>query len=135
MGTTGRRFLARSCAHWKAHACGVAVVGFIVLALPAISQPAAADRLANRGSADDQAACTPDVFRLCMSEIPAESRIVACLIRSKRSLSPRCRAVFDRSERTPTRSARAPRSPKATRTAKPARPVLERRARRNGRQG
>ncbi len=48
----------------------------------------------HRGSADDQAACTPDVFRLCAAEIPSETRIVACLKQKKARLSPRCRKVF-----------------------------------------
>ncbi len=46
------------------------------------------------GSADDQAACTPDVFRLCSSEIPSETRIVACLKQKKARLSPGCKKVF-----------------------------------------
>ncbi len=48
----------------------------------------------HRGSADDQAACTPDVFRLCAAEIPSETRIVACLKQKKAKLSPPCRKVF-----------------------------------------
>jgi Cysteine rich repeat len=47
-----------------------------------------------RGTDDAQAACTPDVFRLCSSEIPNETRIVACLKRKKARLSPGCKKVF-----------------------------------------
>ncbi len=46
------------------------------------------------GTADEQAACTPDVFRLCAAHIPSESRIVACLRHNKARLSPACRKVF-----------------------------------------
>jgi len=46
------------------------------------------------GSADEQAACTPDVFRLCSAEIPSETRIVACLKQKKAKLSPGCKKVF-----------------------------------------
>ncbi len=48
----------------------------------------------HRGSAEDQAACTPDVYRLCSQEIPDEDDIVACLERKKAQLSPACGAVF-----------------------------------------
>jgi hypothetical protein len=51
-------------------------------------------RLSDRGSADDQRACTPDVWRLCLGYIPNEPAIVGCLKRSIPSLSPACRAVF-----------------------------------------
>jgi len=46
------------------------------------------------GSAEERAACTPDVFRLCSSEIPNVDRIVACMKRETPRLSPGCRAVF-----------------------------------------
>ena len=50
----------------------------------------------HRGSADDQAACTPDVYRLCSEYIPDEDDIVACLTRKKAQLSPACHEVFSR---------------------------------------
>jgi hypothetical protein len=40
-------------------------------------------------------ACTPDVFRLCSSQIPHVGEIIACMLAKKASLSPGCRAVFD----------------------------------------
>jgi hypothetical protein len=40
-------------------------------------------------------ACTPDVFRLCSSEIPNVSHIIACMLAKKASLSPACRTVVD----------------------------------------
>jgi hypothetical protein len=50
---------------------------------------------AHSGTADEQAACTPDVLSLCLFEIPNEDRIVACLNRKRDQLSPACRAVID----------------------------------------
>jgi hypothetical protein len=46
------------------------------------------------GTADEQQACTPDVFRLCSAQIPSETRIVACLNKNMAKLSPACRAVM-----------------------------------------
>jgi hypothetical protein len=46
------------------------------------------------GTAEERAACTPDVFRLCSSEIPNVDRIVACMKRERSKLSSACRAVF-----------------------------------------
>jgi hypothetical protein len=65
---------------------GVVVAG---LALGASITPSSAI-----GTEDQRAACTPDVFRLCSSEIPSVDRIVACLQREKPHLSDGCRAVF-----------------------------------------
>jgi hypothetical protein len=47
------------------------------------------------GSASERAACTPDVFRLCSSEIPNVTKIIACLKEKKASLSPGCRTAFN----------------------------------------
>lgn len=49
---------------------------------------------AHSGTADEQQACTPDVFRLCSAQIPSETRIVACLNRNMAKLSPACRSVM-----------------------------------------
>lgn len=46
------------------------------------------------GSAEDQLACTPDVYRLCSQFIPDEDTIVSCLQRNKPQLSAGCQAVF-----------------------------------------
>ena len=58
--------------------------------------PTASSAQQHSGSAEDQAACTPDVYRLCSQEIPDEDDIVACLQRKKAQLSPACGAVFSR---------------------------------------
>jgi hypothetical protein len=52
------------------------------------------------GTAEERAACTPDVFRLCSSEIPNVEKIVACLQKSKQKLSPGCRVVFNQPQTT-----------------------------------
>ena len=47
-------------------------------------------------SAEAQQMCTGDAFRLCGSEIPDVSRITACMLKKRASLSTGCRAVMDR---------------------------------------
>jgi hypothetical protein len=47
------------------------------------------------GTAEQRIACTPDVFRLCSSEIPNVGHIIACMMTKKARLSQACRAVFD----------------------------------------
>jgi hypothetical protein len=65
-----------------------------------------------RGTQDAQAACTPDVFRLCQQYIPNRDPIVACLIRSRALLSPACRTVFG----GPVRVASAKKTAKSRKT-------------------
>lgn len=50
----------------------------------------------DRGSSNDQLACTPDVYRLCSGDIPDEDAITACLEQHKPQLSAGCKAVFSR---------------------------------------
>src|SRR5215203_267339 len=47
-----------------------------------------------RGTWEQQAACTSDVWRLCSHRVPEVGRIVACLRQNTDSLSDACRAVF-----------------------------------------
>ena len=47
-------------------------------------------------SAEAQSQCTGDAFRLCSSEIPNISKITACMMKQRTSLSSGCRAVMDR---------------------------------------
>jgi hypothetical protein len=42
----------------------------------------------------ERAACTPDVLRLCSSDIPHVERIVACMKRERSKLSPACATVL-----------------------------------------
>jgi hypothetical protein len=46
-------------------------------------------------SDSDRAACAPDVFRLCSSDIPNVDRIIACMRAKRANLNPACKAVFD----------------------------------------
>ena len=47
-------------------------------------------------SAEAQQMCTGDAFRLCSSEIPNISKITACMMKNRSSLSAGCRTVMDR---------------------------------------
>ena len=71
------------------------VTGMITLALGIGAAATTADAQENRGTMEQQMACTPDVFRLCGSEIPDSNRIVACLQQNIVQLRPACRAVFE----------------------------------------
>jgi hypothetical protein len=66
------------------------VLGVLIsaMATPALAQ--------DRGSYEEQQACTPDVFRLCGNYIPNVGEIVNCLKSERRQLSPACRVVMDR---------------------------------------
>src|ERR1700676_3968919 len=70
--------------------CGIAVQH------PAFSQE-------NRGTMEQQMACTPDVWRLCGAQVPDVDRIVACLRQNTPQLSGPCRAVFQQSNNAPRR--------------------------------
>lgn len=72
----------------KITACALVVV--------ALAAPTAALAQQHQGSAEDQMACTPDVYRLCAGNIPDEDAITACLRQHKPQLSPGCKAVFSR---------------------------------------
>src|ERR1700704_2326425 len=67
---------------------GLATMIGIAAATPAFSEE-------NRGTMEQQMACTPDVFRLCGDQIPDVNRIVACLRQNTPQLSRPCRAVFE----------------------------------------
>ena len=68
----------------------IAISGAAGVIAPASSQE-------NRGTWEQQMACTPDVWRLCGEQIPDVSRIVACLRQNTPQLSNGCRAVFESS--------------------------------------
>ena len=59
----------------------------------------------NRGTLEQQLACTPDVWRLCGDKIPDVNRIVACLQQNTPQLSGACRAVFDSNASAPQQAA------------------------------
>jgi hypothetical protein len=47
-------------------------------------------------SSEAQQMCTGDAMRLCSSEIPNISKITACMMAKRASLSSGCRTVMDR---------------------------------------
>jgi hypothetical protein len=47
-----------------------------------------------RGTPAMQLACTPDVMRLCSTDIPDVEKITACMMRNRIHLSAACGAVF-----------------------------------------
>jgi hypothetical protein len=61
----------------------------------AASTALAADPYSSIATAEQRRACTPDVYRLCASEIPSVRGITACLRRNKANLSDACKAVFE----------------------------------------
>jgi hypothetical protein len=52
---------------------------------------------------DQQRMCTPDVFRLCSSEIPDRGRIIACMRAKHSQLSAECRSVFGKPAQSASR--------------------------------
>jgi hypothetical protein len=54
----------------------------------------AASAMAEPGTKEEQAACKPDVYRLCKDFIPITDKIVSCLKENRSKLSPACRRVF-----------------------------------------
>src|ERR1700736_5579849 len=78
-------------------ACSVAVL------TPAFSEE-------YRGTAEQQMACTPDVWRLCFDQIPDVNRITACLRQNTPQLSGPCRSVFDSNASVPGQAAPKTRS-------------------------
>lgn len=63
-------------------------------AVPALAQE-------ERGTYEQQMACTPDVWRLCSDQIPDRDRIVSCLRQNTSQLSGACRAVFEANNSMP----------------------------------
>jgi hypothetical protein len=81
--------------------CALILCGALALAAHSTASIAA--------SAEERAACTPDVFRLCSSDIPNVERIIVCMKRERSKLSPACAAVFNPSaSQTATRSLNDP---------------------------
>jgi hypothetical protein len=66
----------------------------IAIALLLTGVPATGQNLPDRGTKEEQEACTPDVYRLCSAFIPDERRILACLKANREKLSPACRRVI-----------------------------------------
>ena len=79
----------------------------VALALGAIGMAAAQ-------TAEDQAACQDDAFRVCSHTIPDRERTFQCMIVNKDALSAQCRTVIARSlpPDPPPQKAAAPRAKK-----------------------
>ena len=67
----------------------------------AVAMPSPIQAEEYRGTFEQQLACTPDVFRLCGSEIPDVTRIVACLRQNTAQLGDACKAVFEAQNSAP----------------------------------
>ena len=71
------------------------IASAVILGLACFTTPSAAENAAHVATAEERAACTPDVFRLCSSAIPSVDKIIACMKRERPKLSPACAAAFD----------------------------------------
>jgi hypothetical protein len=79
---------------------------------------------------EEQAACQPDAFRLCGSEIPNIDRVTACMVARRAQLSPECKRYF-RADPEPVVVNDPPAGRPVNirpRAAKPAKPVGAKRA-------
>jgi hypothetical protein len=65
----------------------------VMLAWALMLAPAAA-LAQDQGTADERAACEPDVNRLCSEFIPDRDKIIVCLNQKVRQLNPACRSVI-----------------------------------------
>jgi len=89
-----------------------------LLSFAALSLSGAAGADEYRGTVAQQLACTPDVLRLCSSEIPDTDRIVQCLRRNMPQLSTGCHAVFEANASMP-QADKSQEKPQAKPQAKP----------------
>ena len=102
-------------------ALGVALAALSVAALPSAG---------HAYTPEEQAACQPDAFRLCGSEIPNIERVKACMVARRAQLSPECKRFFH-ADPEPVAVAPPPVyagrpvniRPKTTKHAKPVKPV------------
>ena len=78
------------------HVSVLAMLSLLAGTVPVLAEATAAQR----------AACTPDVWRLCASEIPNVGAIKACLRRERAQLSPTCRTVMDTADKPVQTAAR-----------------------------
>ena len=73
-----------------------------------VALQSAAQSQENRGTFEQQLACTGDVLSLCGDQIPDTNRIVACLRQNTPQLSNGCRAVFESNASVPQQAAPHP---------------------------
>ena len=72
-----------------------AFVAPVVLTIVLLMAFCGSVRAEEDGTEAQRAACTPDVFRLCVWHIPDHAAIEKCLRQNKSKLSPKCREVFE----------------------------------------
>ena len=80
-------------------------IALSALVAAGLAVQAAASAQENRGTMEQQMACTPDVWRLCFDQIPDVGRITACLRQNTPQLSGACRAVFESNASVPQQTA------------------------------
>ena len=80
-------------------------IALSALVAAGLAVQAAASAQENRGTMEQQMACTPDVWRLCFDQIPDVGRITACLRQNTPQLSDGCRAVFESNASVPQQTA------------------------------
>jgi len=85
MSTAQKNAITRFCK-------GFIVVGRVTLSV--ISWPTQSHALVVTES--ERAACTPDVLRLCGSEIPKVDRVIACMKAKRANLSVPCKLVVEK---------------------------------------
>jgi hypothetical protein len=96
-------------------AFGVALAALGLAALPGVG---------HAYTPEEQAACQPDAFRLCGSEIPDIERVKACMVARRAELSPECKRFF-RPDPEPVAATAPPAGgpinirPRSTKPAKP----------------
>ena len=73
---------------------GLGLGAVLSFALLILGQNGALAQGTPQGTPEQQAACQPDVMRLCGNFIPDVDRIVACLKANEPNLSPPCHDVF-----------------------------------------
>jgi hypothetical protein len=69
---------------------GNLALGIVLAALSVAALPSAGHAY----TPEEQAACQPDAFRLCGSEIPNIERVKACMLARRAQLSPECKRYF-----------------------------------------
>jgi hypothetical protein len=70
-------------------------------------------------TADEQALCTDDAFRLCSSAIPDVDRVTACMVQKQAQLSPGCAQFFRPvAQPTPASARKAPAKARKAKVAK-----------------
>ncbi|WP_375457266.1 hypothetical protein [uncultured Methylobacterium sp.] len=75
----------------------VAILSLLAGTAPVLAEATGAQR----------AACTPDVWRLCASQIPDVGAIKTCLRRERAQLSASCRTVMDAADKPVQTAARS----------------------------